>query len=135
MKNISIKALIIGIISIVIMGLTFQLAFLLLATAYTNLLKLYPDFVGIGNMLSYTAGIVAYLFIMSLGGYITSHLAQNRIYLHCLLVSSTVVGFSLISSVRSDNFTYISALFAISGLAFTLLGGGLWIKHFNDKPH
>lgn len=129
MQTISLKALFIGTISIVVMGLTLQLIFLLLATGYTNLLKAYPEFSVIGTGLSYVTGIIAYFFIMSLGGYITAHLARKNVHLHCLLVSGFVVGFSLITSVRSDNFTYISILFAASGLAFCIIGGRVWLKH------
>jgi hypothetical protein len=129
MRDISFKALGIGIISIVIMGLSLQLIFLLLATAYTNLLKEYPDIASLGSVISYGAGIIGYFIIMSFGGYITAHLAQKKIDLHCLMVSGFVVGFSLITSVRSDNFTYISVLFAFSGLIFTLIGGRAWIKN------
>lgn len=132
MKSISIKALVIGLISIVFMGLSLQLIFLLLATGYTNLLKEYPDLASIGTVISYTAGTVGYFFIMSLGGYITAHLAEKKVDLHCLLVSGTVIGFSLISSVRSDNFTYMSVIFAASGLLFTVIGGRIWSKHSVD---
>lgn len=129
MKGISLKALAVGVTSIIAMGLTLQLIFLLLATAYTSLLKHYPEISSFGTMISYSLGIIAYFIIMSLGGYITAHLAKNNITLHCLLVSGVVVGISLITSVRSDNFTYLSILFALSGLVFTVIGGRVWLKH------
>jgi len=129
MKNISFKALIIGVASIVVMGLTFQLVFLLLATGYTNLLKDYPEYSQLGSNVSYIAGAISYFFIMSLGGYITAHVSKNMIDLHCLIVSGCVVGFSLITSVRSDNFTYVSVIFAVSGLIFTVIGGRAWLRH------
>ena len=135
MKNISFKALLIGITSIVIMGLTLQLIFLLLATGYTNLLKEYPEYSSLGTTASYVAGTISYFIIMSLGGYITAHLSKRMIYFHCLIVSGSVVGFSLVSSVKSDNFTYVSVLFAISGLIFTLIGGHAWLKHSLAEEH
>jgi hypothetical protein len=128
-QNISIKALLSGIISIVIMGLVLQLVFLLLATSYTVLLKEQPALAPLATVLSYAAGIAAYFFIMSFGGYITAHLAQQRVDLHCIIVSSCVTGFSLITSLSSDRFTYISILFAVSGLVFAIIGGRTWIKH------
>ena len=132
MKNISFKAIAVGIISIVVMGLSLQLIFLLLATAYTNLLKEYPNLETIGTILSYSAGTLGYFIIMSLSGYITAHLAQKKVDLHCLIVSGTVIGFSLITSVRTDNFTYMSVIFGLSGLLFTAIGGRIWIKHSLD---
>jgi len=128
MKDISLKALTIGISSIVIMGLTLQLIFLLLATAYAHFIKDHPDLTELGTMVSYAAGISGYFIIMYLGGYITAHLAQKKIMLHCFIVSSSVIGLSLITSVRSDNFTYMSIIFSLTGLIFTLAGGRAWSK-------
>ena len=133
MTNISFKALITGIISIVIMGLVLQLIFLLLATSYADLLKLHPELTTAGSVVSYGVGIIGYFFIMSFGGYITANFAKHRIYTHCLIVSGTVIGFSLITSVRSDHFTYMSVIFAVSGIIFTYVGGRYWLKHSTAK--
>jgi len=126
---INLKALLVGSTVIVVLGLVLQLILLLLATGYTVIIRDYPDLKIISQLLAYTFGVFCYFIVMSIGGYITSNIAKNRVYLHCMLIGLLTTGVSLITSVRDDGFTPNTILFILSGTAFTMMGGYIWLKN------
>ena len=127
------KALLAGIGSIIFLGLLMQLIFLLLATAYHVYLSEHPELSSIANVMVYVAATCAYFMVMVSGGYITAYFAREQVYKHCLLVSCAVIGLTLFSSIKSGYFTYMSLIFVISGIIFTLIGGRIRLKHNSDK--
>ena len=126
---INLKALLAGTVVIIVLGLVLQLILLLLATGYTVFTRDYPELKLISQILSYAFGIFCYFIVMSIGGYVTSNLAKNKIYIHCLIIGLLTTGVSLITSVRDDGFTFNTILFILSGTAFTVMGGYIWIKN------
>ena len=126
---VNLKALFIGSATIIVLGLILQLILLLLATGYTVFTRDYPELKLISQFLSYSFGIFCYFIVMSIGGYITSNIAKNKVYLHCLIIGLLTTGVSLITSVRDDGFTFNTILFILSGTVFTLIGGYIWIKN------
>lgn len=126
---VNLRALFTGAIVIIILGLVLQLVLLLLATGYTVFTRDYPELKLVSLVLAYTFGIFCYFLVMSIGGYITSNLAKRKIYLHCLIIGLLTTGVSLITSIRNNEFTFNTILFILSGTAFTLMGGYIWIKN------
>jgi len=128
---INFKALFIGIALIIFFGLLFQLLFILAATGYTVVLQDYPQWETAGQLLSYIIGGGIYFFIMSGSGYITASFAEKNINLHTFLIALLTTGISLVTSLREDNYTLNSILFIILGIAFSMAGGRIWLKHQN----
>ncbi|MCW9014008.1 MAG: hypothetical protein OQL06_09515 [Gammaproteobacteria bacterium] len=130
---INFKALFVGASTIIFFGLLLQLIFLLAATGYTIVIREHPEWQTIGQLLSYTIGGISYFVIMSASGYITANIAQKNVYLHAFLIALLTTGISLISSVREDGFTLNSILFVVSGIAFTIIGGYIWLSHQHEE--
>ncbi len=126
---VNLKSLLTGTVVIIVLGLILELILLLLTTGYTVFIRSYPELKFISLLLSYAFGTFCYFIVMSIGGYITSNLAKNKIYLHCLIVGLLTTGISLFTSVRDNGFTFNSILFILSGTAFTIMGGYIWIKN------
>lgn len=126
---IRFKALLIGSGTIIFLGLLMELFFLLGATAYTLIIKQYPQWHDIGLMLSYLAGSLMYFIAMATGGYICANFARQHVYLHNLIIAVFTIGLSLFASLDENGFTLNTGIFALSGIAFTLAGGFIWIRH------
>ena len=133
---INFKALATGIFLIISLILLFQLIFILAATGYTVIIKQYPEWQTIGQLLAYGTGAICYFFIMSTSGYITAYIAEKNIYLHTFLIAILTTGISLVISLREDNLTLNSILFVVAGILFSMIGGYTWIRHQEDEaPH
>jgi hypothetical protein len=125
----SIKALFIGSVVTIILGLFLQLVLLLMATGYTVFIRDYPSLQLFSLILSYGFGVFCYFIVMSIGGYITSNLVKKHVYLHCIFIGLFTTGISLVTSVREDGFTLNTIIFILSGTAFTMMGGYIWSKN------
>jgi hypothetical protein len=126
---VNFKALFIGIALIMFFGLLFQLFFILAATGYTVVLQDYPQLDTIGQLISYIIGGASYFFIMSGSGYVTASFAEKNISLHTFLIALLTTGISLVTSIREDSYTLNSIIFVIAGIAFSMIGGRIWIRH------
>ena len=133
LKQISIKALAAGSIVIIFLGLVAQLGFLLLAVYYTELTQAYPALTTPLIILSYLVGIMAFLLIMSIGGYVAANLAPDLKILHGILIGLLTTGLSLIASLNENGFTLMALLFLACGTTFTVAGVIIWQKlHLNS---
>ena len=131
---INFKALFIGIALIIIFGLLFQLFFIIAATGFTVVLQDYPQLETASQIVSYIIGGTSYFFIMSGSGYVTASVAEKNINLHTFLIASLTTSISLVTSIREDSYTLNSILFVIAGIAFSMIGGHIWVRHENITP-
>jgi len=128
LKQLSIKALAAGSITIIFLGLVAQLIFLLLAVYYTDLTHAYPGLSMPLSILSYGVGIMAFFIIMASGGYVVANLAPSQKLFNGALAGVLTTSLSLISSLNENGFTLVALVFLISGTGFTLLGVIIWQK-------
>lgn len=130
MYILSPKSLLAGFFYIVVLGLVIQLVFMFVAMGYTELIKAYPWISAFGGYIGYAIGIAVYFLLMASGGLITAALAKNNILLHCLIVGSSTTALSVLSSQNNDELTYLSLVFVLLGIAFTVAGGEYWKKNY-----
>jgi len=132
LKSFSIKALAVGSITIICLGLVAQLIFLLLAVYVTELSRAYPELSTILSILSYITGTLAYFLIMASGGYVVANLAPTEKLFNGALAGIFTTSLSLISSLNENGFTMVALVFLVSGTGFCVAGAMIWNKlHFS----
>lgn len=122
----SIKAVVVGSLFIIIVGLLVQLAYVFLAVGYTSLAKSYPFLNDISIYFRYLIGIPVFFLIMFIGGYITADLAKHKALLHCLVVAFITIGVMMISALENMQLTVSGLVISVLALAATLAGGWYW---------
>jgi hypothetical protein len=126
----SLKSLLAGFFYIIILGLVIQLVFMFLAMGYTELTKAYPWVSAFGGYVGYAAGIIVYFLLMASGGLLTAVIAKTNVFTHCLIVGSSTTILSVLSSQNNDELTYLSLIFVITGIFFTIAGGEYWKRKY-----
>lgn len=129
----SLKAIIAGIVFIVIVMLLMQLAYIFVAVGYNSLAKHYPLLNDISGYFKYMIGMPVFIFIMFLGGYITASIAHKKILLHCLAVGFITAGGTIVSAMQNSYLTMTGIAVFILSLAATAAGGLYWLK--DSKTH
>lgn len=122
----SIKAVVAGVLFIVVAGLIIQLAYIFIAVGYNSLAKNYPFLHEISIYFRYLVGIPSFFLVMFAGGLITADVAQKRVLLHCLLVALITIGMMLASVVDYLQLTFSGLVVFILAAASTLAGGWYW---------
>jgi fructose-specific phosphotransferase system IIC component len=122
----SIKAVIVGSLFIVIVGLVIQLAYIFLAVWYSDLAKSYPFLNEIGIYFRFLVGIPVVFLIMFVGGYITADIAKKNVLLHCLIVALLTVGAMTVSALDQAELTFTGFAVFVLALASTVAGGLFW---------
>jgi len=125
----SIKAIVTGIIFIIVALLMMQLAYLLVAVAYNSLAKSYPFLNDISGVFRYLIAIPVILGIMFVGGYLTADIASSSVLMHCLVVGIITSGGSLWMALENADLTITGALLSIMMLLITVAGGLYWQKN------
>lgn len=123
-----LKALIIGIVTIIILGLLVQVAVLLAEVGYNSLSNTYSILDPYKNVFVYSIVAIGFALVMICGGYVTAAVSRQKIYLYSSIAAFTACGISLWSSLVTEIFTPIAVLFLIYGISFSLLGSWLWKK-------
>ena len=124
----SLKAIVAGLFSIIVLGLLAQLMFLFVGIAYINLVKEFPFL----SFLSETTTILLFTItavIAFLGGILTARLARKAVITHCAVVGSMAGILTLIPAL-SDGYeiTMNGGLLLIIILLATVTGGLYWKK-------
>lgn len=125
-SEISWKALLIGSIAIIVLGLTVQLVFIFLATGQVVLSRHYPDFATLARVLLYIVGFLGFAAAMLSGGYLTAMYAQRRLITHGVIVGGIAAGLSFWQSLSVGGATVISVLFFLFSILFTVGGALYW---------
>ena len=122
----SIKAVVVGSLFIVIVGLLIQLAYVFLAVGYTSLAKSFPFLNDISVYFRYLIGIPVFFLVMFIGGYITADLAKQKALLHCLVVAFITIGIMMFSALDNMQLTITGIVISLLALTSTLAGGWYW---------
>lgn len=120
------KALVAGLLAILIIGLITQFAFLLTATWLTvikNQQEISPQTL---QILMYAAGFIFALITMTPGGYITAYISKTKVITHCAIVGALATVISLATSPGAEHATGKGLAFVILGTGMVILGGTLW---------
>lgn len=120
------KALVAGVMVIIIIGLATQFAFLLTATWLTVLKNKQAIEPQILQILIYTAGFIYAVITLAPGGYIAASISKARVIVHCAIVGTIATTISLATSPGAEHTTIIGLLFVVLGTAIVILGGMLW---------
>ena len=120
------KALVAGILTILILGLVAQFAFLMTAT-WLTILKNRQD-IGAQELqiLMYAAGFIFAMITLIPGGYITASISKIKVITHCAVVGLIATTISLATSPGAEHATSKGAIFVILGTGMVMLGGVLW---------
>ena len=129
------KALLAGSVTIIALGLSLQLVFLLLAVVYTEVIREHPDLATLGTLLSYLLGFIGFFITMSVGGYIAANLARKNICAHTALIGLATTGISLLASLSYASLTLKGIIFVILGIAFSVMGGRIWLHNEAQSQH
>lgn len=122
----SIKAVLVGSLFIIVVGLVVQLAYIFLAVGYNDLAKSHPFLDEIGIYFRFLIGIPIIFLIMFIGGYITADIARQKVQLHCLIVALLTVGTMTVSALDQAELTFTGFAVFVLALAATMAGGLFW---------
>jgi len=125
----SLKALLAGFFSIIFLGLTFQLIFIMLDVGYNLIMHNYPVIKEYKQLFYYIIGLPGFFLVMTTGGYLTSYYAQKKTITHSIIVGASTCGLALYSSINEDQLTLTGIIFFTIGIAFTIIGSLYWQKN------
>jgi len=125
----SIKAIVAGSLFIIFVILLMQLAYIFIAVGYNSIAKHYPFLNDISGYFRYFIGIPIILLTMFFGGYITAHVANTRVLLHCIAVGAITAGGMILMAMENSNLTLTGIAIFILSLAATTAGGLYWKRN------
>jgi len=121
-----LKAVISGIITILILGLMTQVAVLLAEVGYNSLANSYPIIDPFKQWFVYFTVATGFALVMLCGGYITAAISKQKIYIYSFIAAFVACGISLWSSLVTEVFTSSALIFLIYGIVFSLIGSWVW---------
>ena len=124
----SLKAIVSGILFIIIVTLLMQLAYIFIAVGYNSLAKDYPVLNEITGIFRYLIAIPVFIAIMFAGGYLTAVIANNKVLLHCLAVAVITTGGMMWMALENANLTSSGIIINVLMLLATTAGGLYWKK-------
>jgi len=122
----SLKAIVAGSVFIIIVGLLFQLAYILSAVAYMYVAKSYPFLNDIAVYFKYLIGFPVFFMLMFAGGYITADLSPRQILPNCLLVALITMSLTMLSALSYSEMTVTGVIVLLVAVVSTLTGGWYW---------
>lgn len=133
----SLKAVVIGVVFIVIVILSLQLVYLFVAVAYNAVAEDYPFLHDIAGSFRYILGIPIFITVMFIGGYITAYVAEmkarKKIWMHCIAVGLITSGGMLYPTLETSSITTTGIVIFILSILATAAGGSYWQKN-NGLP-
>lgn len=124
----SIKAVGIGCLFIIILGLLAQLAYIFIAVGYVELAKNWPFLNQITGYFRYTVAVPVFFLIMFMGGYITTAITKQKALLHCFVVGVITLAIMIAPLLDEREFTTSGIVVFILALLSTMVGGVVKLK-------
>lgn len=124
----SLKAISLGIVTIIILGLVNQLILIMASVGYNSLVNIYPELTAWRQAFTYTISALCYFIVMASAGYITAMASRQYAYLHTTIAALLGMSLSLYLSLQQEIFTLFALFFIIIGLIFSLLGCRYWLS-------
>lgn len=129
----SLKAIVSGVLFIIIVTLVLQLIFLLLAVSYAELAQDYPVLQSVRGYFRYVVGIPVALLVMFLGGYLTAAIARTRVIVHCIITATISLLIAIVPALDYSSITIMGAFTLGASFAFTVLGGWYWYRKYDVR--
>ncbi len=126
---IDIKALLIGITSVIFLGLLFELVFLFVDIGYNMLMTNYPYIKIFRQGFYYLFVFAGLFFIMFTGGYLTAIYAKSNSIVHSVFVALITCAIALYATSSASELTLLSLLFVFLSIAFSLYGNVVYEKN------
>lgn len=128
----NVKAFLVGCVAVVIVGLTLQLAYVLIAT-YISIADTDGFFSIYQTELWFIAALVVYSLTMLIGGAITALFSHTPSFLTAALVGLSTSLVSLLASSRGDDISWVSAAMVLGSMVFCILGSKfVWSRTLNN---
>ena len=128
----NLKAFLLGCIAVVIVGLTLQLAYVLIAT-YISIADTDGFFSIYQKELWFIAALVVYSLTMLIGGAVTALFTRTPSYVTAALVGLSTSLISLLASSKGDDISWVSAAMVLGSVVFCMLGSQLvWRRGSRD---
>jgi hypothetical protein len=124
---ISLKALVIGLIVTVLVGLFGQAIYVLLASYIGMAASDYGFVSNYKQEIWFVFAILVFCLSMSFGGMVTATIANHKLVQHAAVVGFMASLASILSSTASGDLTLMAGIMIVLGTVFAALGG-LMIK-------
>ena len=129
----SLKAISIGMLSILILGLISQLLLIMAAVGYNSLIKWSEFFVPWSSLFNYFLAFLGIFISMTAGGMITAMVSRRIPCTNAIIAALLGSVLSLYLSLQQEIFTPLALVFLIFALACSILGCRLWFRFQNHK--
>ncbi|MCK5696817.1 MAG: hypothetical protein KAI02_01570 [Gammaproteobacteria bacterium] len=129
----SLKAVSLGIITILVLGLCNQLMLIMGLVGYGSLVKSYPELQAWSHIFTYTLGGFGFCIVMFFGGFVTAMASIKYSYTKTIIASILGISASLYLSLKDEIFTPIALIFLISGILSATLGCRVWLNYQKNK--
>jgi hypothetical protein len=119
----SLKAIISGVVFIIVAILLMQLAYLLISVASNSFAKTYPFLNEIPAYFPFLITIPVFVGIMFTGGYLTAVISQQKAVLHTTIVGLLTTGGMMWLALENAELTTRGIVINLVLLGATILGG------------
>ena len=132
---ISWKALIVGLVVTVLVGLFAQAIYVLLASYIGMAASDYGLVSNYKQELWFVFAILVFCLSMSFGGMLTAIIANHKLVYHAAAVGFMASLASILSSTASGDLTLMAGVMIVLGTVFAALGGVITKRAANEKAH
>lgn len=130
----SLKAISVGVISILILGLINQLVLIMAAVGFNSLMKWSDAFIPWSSAFTYFMAGLGFIIVMTIAGLLTAHASNNTPYTNAIIASILGSTISLYLSLQQEIFTLLALVFLILGIACSSFGCWFWLKNAKKNP-
>lgn len=123
----SLKAIVSGVLFIIVASLVMQLGFLITVVGYNSLAQDYPFLNEISWVFRYLLGIPIFIVIMFVGGYITGVIAKTKVLLHSLVVGVITIGSTMWMALENSEMTLKGIIISLF-LLIAVIAGGVYAR-------
>lgn len=125
----SLKAISLGVITIIILGLVNQLVLIMSAVGFNSLTTILPEFSAWSQELTYVLAGIGVFIVMAGGGFVTARASLEQAYTKSIIASIIGSSISLYLSLKDEIFTPIALFFLIYGIIASVIGCWIWQKY------
>lgn len=129
----NIKAISVGVISILIMGLFYQLVLIMAAVGYNSLMKWSDIFVPWSSLFTYLIAGIGFFIVMTIAGLLTAMASTKNPCGNAVIAALMGSAISLYLSLQQEIFTLLALLFLCFGMVCSILGCRLWLRFDHNR--
>lgn len=128
------KALLTGIVAIIILGLSAQLVFILVSGYYVEFMNKNPQYDTIATVLGYGLSLLGLFAVTGTGGFLTADVAHRRVLLHGALAGAIACALSLLPMLAQGALNMNGVIFLGLGTLFSATGAWIWRHYHPEQP-